>query len=89
MEELTILMTVASLAIGAACFIVRKADSRLASLALVVSILAIGCLAIDETMEPGSARFVIALIAPLAVAIYSMGMMIFRRRRHGDEAQGH
>ena len=76
MEELTILMTVASLAFGAAMLIVRKADSRLCSLALVVSVLAVASLAIDESFEPGSARFVITLIAPLSVLIYAMGMMI-------------
>lgn len=79
MEELTLLLMAASIGLGAAGFMVRRPDSRLFSLASVVSVLAIASVSLDPSVERGSGMFLVAVVAPLAVMIYSLSSMILGR----------
>lgn len=80
MQELTVIMLVASLAFGGATFLPKRTDSRVASLALVVSVLAVASAVVDESVASGSAEFLIAVVAPLAVVVYSVAAMLFGSR---------
>lgn len=77
MEELTILLLAASLAYGGGVFLYRKADGRAYSLALVLSVLAIAAVGTDPSfVESPGPSFVLGIVAPFAVMIYSIGGML-------------
>ena len=70
------LMLAASIALGAAAVMSRRQDTRLYSLAAVMSVLSIAASAVDESLDPSSAAFLIAMVAPFAVMIFSLGSML-------------
>lgn len=89
MEELTVLMLAASLALCATVLLTRRPDSRLASLSSVVSVLAVASVLVDPTIETGSAQMLICIVAPVAATFYSLAVMLFGRRWNGYEEKGH
>lgn len=81
MEELTLLLLAACLAYGGAVFLYRKADTRAYSLALVLSVLAVAAVGTDPAFSESSGPgFVLGIVAPIAVMIYSIGGMLIGRK---------
>ncbi|MBP5204004.1 MAG: hypothetical protein J6Z16_05250, partial [Candidatus Methanomethylophilaceae archaeon] len=81
MEDLTLLMLIACVAYGGAVFLYRKADSRAYSLAMVLSVVAVGAVVTDPAFvgSPGPS-LALGIVAPITVMISSIGGMLLGRR---------
>lgn len=79
MEDLSLLLIGSSLAVFVAAALARRRDPRLFSLSFSVSALAALAVASDASVELGSPASLVALAAPLSVAIYSVPAMLFGR----------
>lgn len=80
MQEITLLLFVASLACGGAVMIPRKVSSGAWMLSTVMSVLAVAAVLTDESMV-GSEGFdlTLMLIAPFVIFLWSILGMLFRR----------
>lgn len=78
MEDLTMLLLAASLLMGAAVVLYRKAGSRAYLLSLALSVVAIGAITMDPTMTEGF-DMTFALIPPFAVMMVSVLGMLFAK----------
>lgn len=78
MEELTMILLMASLLMGAAVVLVKKAGFRAYMLSLALSIVSIGAVTMDPTMAEGF-DLTFALIPPFAIMMVSMLGMLFTK----------
>ena len=81
MEELTLLMFGACLAVGAATMILRKLGSGAYMLALVMSVLALGAIVSDESLLASNQDLILMLVAPFVIMLYSLWGMLFGYRK--------
>lgn len=78
MEDLTLLLLAASLLMGAAVVLYRKAGSRAYMLSLALSVVAIGAITMDPTMSEGY-NMTFSVIPPFAVLMVSVLGMLFSK----------
>lgn len=90
MEELTLILFVASLVSGGAVMLMRKLGAGAYLMSLTMSVLSLGAVVSDESlMASEGAEPTLAIIAPFIVFLYSLWGMLFgykegerwRRRR--------
>lgn len=78
MEDLTMLLLAASLLMGAAVVLYRKAGSRAYMLSMALSIVAIGAIMTDPGMSEGY-DMTFSIIPPFAVLMVSVMGMLFSK----------
>ena len=78
MEELTMLLLVACLVSGGAVMILRKVNPSAFIFSLVMSVLAIGAIASDQSLlEAEGFELTLCIVAPFVVMIYSIWGWLF------------
>lgn len=77
MEELTMILFGACLAVGAAVMILRKLGAGAYMLSLVTSVLSLGAVVTDEALLADNSDLLLMLIAPFVIMLYSLWGMLF------------
>lgn len=84
MMEITVIMLVASLMLGAAVMLYRKPGFGAYVLTVAISVLAIGAAFSDSTIDPEGLELTIAIVAPFVVFLYGIfGMLFLKDNRSG------
>lgn len=79
MEEITVLLLPACLIAGAAVMLSRKLGAGAYVLSVMLSVLAMGAIAIDPSLSPESSgyTFTLAFVGPFIIFLYSLWGMLF------------
>lgn len=78
MQELTLILFVACLAVGGAVMFVKKAPSGARMLALVLSVLSIGAVLTDDSVAASEGyELTLMIVAPFVVFVWSLMTSLF------------
>ncbi len=85
MEELTLILFCASLAVGAAVALLKKLSGGAYMMSLTLSVLALGAVVSDEAMlQSSNTELLLAIIAPFIIMLYSLWGMLFGFSKEKD-----